>query len=149
MKQKPYVYKHIHSKRYFFVSEGRKRIAKGVDFVQIGENTVNLCFGDLLEDGSIDDTANSNNGDIVKVMATVVDILRLFCSLHPSLQIYIEGSTELRTMLYTRILKTYYTDIGKEFIIVGVIKEGDRTRGILFDPQIDQKYFGFLVKRKT
>lgn len=103
MNQKPYVYKHLHSKQYFFVSEGKERIAKMVAFEPLSDDTVNLCFGDLLPDGSIDDAAISNNGDIVKVLATVIDILRLFCSQHPDIQIYIEGSTELRTMLYERI----------------------------------------------
>lgn len=149
MNQRPYVYKRLQSTQYLFISEGRKRIAKGVDFVQIGENTVNLCFGDLLPDGSIDDMAISNNGDIVKVMATVVDIVRSFCSQYPSIQVYIEGSTELRTRLYTRMLKTYYLDIDKEFAIAGVMKDEDGIEVIPYDPQIDRKYSGFVVKRKA
>jgi len=52
-------------------------------------------------------------------------------------------------MLYARILKTYYADIAKEFAIVGVIEEGDGIRVIPYNPQVDQKYFGFFVKRKT
>lgn len=148
-KKKPYVYKQLQSKQYLFISEGRKRIAKIVEFAELGNNTVNLCFGDLLPDGSIDDTVNSNNGDIVKVLATVIDIVRTFCSQHPTIQIYIEGSTELRTMMYERILKTYYSDISKEFAIVGVIRDGKRVRGISFHPLIGQKYCGFLVKRKA
>jgi hypothetical protein len=35
-----------------------------------------MGFGDRLPDGSIDDTANSNNGDIVKVLATVIAVLK-------------------------------------------------------------------------
>ena len=108
-----------------------------------------VLFGDLLPDGSIDDTANSNNGDIVKVLATVMDILRAFCSQHPAMLIYFEGSTELRTMLYARILKTYYTDIAEEFAIDGIIEDGEGTQVITYDPQINQKYFGFFVKRKA
>jgi len=117
-----------------------------VDFVQLADSTFNLCFGDLLPDGTIDDTVNSNNGDIVKVLATVVDILRAFCLQHHAVQIYFEGSTELRTILYARILKTYYTDIAMEFAIAGLTEEGEV---ITYDPLIDRKYFGFLVKRKA
>jgi hypothetical protein len=149
MKERPYVYKQLQSTQYLFISEGRKRIAKVVEFAELGDNVVNLCFGDLLPDGSIDDTANSNNGDIVKVLATVMDILRAFCSQHPAMLIYFEGSTELRTMLYARILKTYYTDIAEEFAIDGIIEDGEGTQVITYDPQINQKYFGFFVKRKT
>jgi len=144
--KKPYVYKQLQSKQYLFISEGRKRIAKVVDFVQLADSTFNLCFGDLLPDGTIDDTVNSNNGDIVKVLATVVDILRAFCLQHHAVQIYFEGSTELRTILYARILKTYYTDIAMEFAIAGLTEEGEV---ITYDPLIDRKYFGFLVKRKA
>ena len=56
MTQIPYTYKHLHSKRYFFVSEGKEKIAKVVEFAPFGiEGIMNLCFGDLLPDNSIDD----------------------------------------------------------------------------------------------
>jgi hypothetical protein len=72
----PYSYKRPHSERYTFTSIGKKRIEKVVDFVPLGlKNIVNLGFGDLLPDGSVDDTVNSNNGDMAKVLATVIDIL--------------------------------------------------------------------------
>lgn len=59
MKQKAYVYKSLHSKRYFFVSEGKERIAKVVEFAPLGTGDImNLCFG-----------------DIIRVLSTVVDIL--------------------------------------------------------------------------
>jgi hypothetical protein len=59
----PYPYKRLKPKRYLFVSDGKKRIAKVVDFVPLGiGNILNMGFGDLLPDGSLDDKANSNNG---------------------------------------------------------------------------------------
>jgi hypothetical protein len=67
-----------------------------------------MGFGDLLPDGTVDDKANSNNGDIAKVMVTVIEILKHFTSQHPSMEIYFEGSTAERTKLYGRILKAYY-----------------------------------------
>ena len=54
MTQAPYPYKRLESKRYIFISVGKKRIAKVVDFVSLGMgNIFNLGFGDLLPDGSM------------------------------------------------------------------------------------------------
>ena len=56
----PYPYKRLQSRRYLFISDGKKRIAKVVDFVPLGiGNIMNLGFGDMLPDGTIDDKANS------------------------------------------------------------------------------------------
>jgi hypothetical protein len=73
----PYSYKRVAPRRYIFTSVGRYEIKKVVEFVPLkAKNVVNLGFGDLLPDGSFDDKANSNNGDILKVLATVVHILK-------------------------------------------------------------------------
>ena len=144
----PYSYEHPHSRRYLFVSLGKKRIEKVVDFVPLKEkNLMNFGFGDLLPDGSIDDKANSNNGDILKVMATVVDILKHFTSNHPQIVIYFAGSTDERTALYARILKTYYTVFTREFSIFGIIGTEKKSKAIPFDPQANLEYLAFLIKR--
>lgn len=52
----------------------------------------------------------------VKVMATVVEILKHFTNQHPGVEIYFEGSTRERTKLYDRILRTYYPIFCKEFL---------------------------------
>lgn len=78
MSQISYPYYRLQSWRYVFVSDGKKKIQKIVDFVPLRQgNIINLGFGDLSPDGSIDDKANSNNGDIIKVLATVIDILKI------------------------------------------------------------------------
>ena len=149
MNRKPYPFKQLEVNQFFFISEGRKRIAKGINFMQIADNVVNLCFGDLSPDGSVDDTVNSNNGDIVKIMSTVLDVLRQFCLQHPDMQVYIEGSTALRTMLYTRILKNYYTTLSREFSIMCIIKDDDSFELVSYDPLFDLQYWAFLIKRKS
>jgi len=56
---------------YRFVSVGRKQILKEVAFAHTGQkNVVNMGFGDVMPDGTIDDMANSNNGDITKYART-------------------------------------------------------------------------------
>ena len=75
MGQQPYPYTRKISFRYTFVSKGKMRIEKSVVFAPTPvKNIFNLGFGDLLNDGTIDDTANSNNGDLIKVLATVIQI---------------------------------------------------------------------------
>ncbi len=70
MHTQPYLYDRKYLTRYSFVSKGRKgAIEKVVEFSPTSEkNILNLGFGDLLSDGTLDDTANTNNGDIVKCL---------------------------------------------------------------------------------
>jgi hypothetical protein len=64
MKDKSYPYDQTQGSRYTFTSVGKKRIVKQVIFTPTGiRNIINMGFGDIMPDGSIDDTANSNNGD--------------------------------------------------------------------------------------
>jgi hypothetical protein len=137
MTQTAYPYKKVRLKRYVFVSVGKKRIEKAVDFIALGGNIFNLAFGDLLPNGSIDDKVNSNNGDILKVLATIVDILKNFTSLDPSTRIYLMGSTPERTKLYTRILRTHYPAFSKEFQITGIVFAKDQFEARLFNPHLD------------
>jgi len=117
MTQVAYPYKRLQSRRYLFISDGKKRIAKVVDFIPLGiGNIVNIGFGDLLPDGSMDDKVNSNNGDIIKVLATVVDILRHFTTQNPR-------------------------------VIAGVIGIKNEVNVIPYNPKADQEYLGFLIKK--
>src|SRR5579872_614159 len=111
----PYSYKQIHPRRFVFYSLGKRRIEKIVEFAPLAvPNFVNLGFGDLRPDGTIDDKANSNNGDIIKVLSTVIEILKHFTSQFPDSVIQFRGSTGERNRLYRRILNTYYSNFSKE-----------------------------------
>lgn len=148
MSQISYPYYRLQSWRYVFVSDGKKKIQKIVDFVPLRQgNIINLGFGDLSPDGSIDDKANSNNGDIIKVLATVIDILKDFTSFHPNAQVFFAGSTDERTRLYNRILKLYYLDFSKEFIIVGATIINGRIHYSPYDPNFHKDYSAFIIKR--
>lgn len=144
----PYPFEQIRPTRYKFFSVGRSKIEKIVDFVPLKpRGLVNLGFGDLLPDGSIDDKIASNNGDIRKVLATVVMILKHFTAQRPEAIIYFSGSTPERTRLYTRILKIYYAEFIKEFTIYGVVGTQQDNQRFPFDPRAELNYFGFLIKR--
>jgi hypothetical protein len=134
--------------RYVFISVGKKRIEKVVEFTSIGlKDTFNLGFGDLLPDGTVDDLANSNNGDIVKVLVTVIGIVRDFTSKNPHAHIIFTGSTKERTDLYSRILRSYYSSFVEEFTISGFAKVGDKYKEIPFDPTIDLDFPFYLIKK--
>ena len=98
-------------------------------------------------DQCIDDTVNSNNGDIAKVMATVIEILKYFTKIHPEAIIYFRGSTEERNRLYHRILKSYYPTFSKEFILLVMIGSKEENEILQFNPRMNFKYFAFLIKR--
>jgi hypothetical protein len=136
------------SHRYTFVSTGRTRIIKAVDFSPIDfENIYNLGFGDLLTDGSVGVNVKSNNGDILKVRSTVVHITRDFTTRFPGIEIFFIGSTEERTKLYARILKMYYREFVKEFKISGLIEKFNSYTAVPFELRDAFDYFAFLIKK--
>jgi hypothetical protein len=133
---------------YTFTSVGRRRIEKMVEFTNVGiEDVYNLAFGDLLPNGTIDDTSNSNNGDIVKVLATVISILKDFTEKNPMAYVFFTGSTNERVNLYRRILRSYYSMISKDFKIKAYIRSDDTYKEVEFDPEIKTEYAGFIVKK--
>ena len=143
-----YSYKRQGFQRYIFTSVGKNRIIKLVDFSPTTTpDLFNLGFGDLLPDGSIDDSINSNNGDMVKVLATIVQIIKDFTFQFPEIKLIFLGSTHDRTKLYTRILKMYYADFSKDFVITAFIKMNDSYKEIGFDPKGSFDYYAFFIKR--
>ena len=148
MSHLPYSYNRVHPLRYIFISSGKRDIIKMVEFTPTStKNVFNLGFGDLLPTGKMDDKANSNNGDISKVFATVIDILQDFTKMNPSFIIRFEGSTFERTMLYNRIIRTYYQSFSKTYFVLGAIETEAGRESVPFDPTTSLVYSVFFVKR--
>jgi len=148
MAHNSYSYRRRGFERYIFTSIGKSKIIKLVDFSATQTpNMYNLGFGDLLPDGSIDDKVNSNNGDIVKVLATVAQIVIDFTRQFPEFKIIFIGTTKERNRLYARILKMYYEEFCQDFKITALIGSAGKLNEIDFDPRSDHIYFGFFVKR--
>jgi hypothetical protein len=144
----PYPFERIHPTRYRFFSLGKNKIEKIVDFAPYkSKNVMNLGFGDLLPDGTIDDKTASNNGDIKKVLSTVVMIVKQFTALHPQVIIHFSGSTARRTKLYTRILAMHYDSFIREFEIYGITSAEINIQRRPFDPCAHINYLAFLIKR--
>jgi hypothetical protein len=146
----PYPFEPTLPTRYTFVSQGKTKIVKVVEFVPLRlKNMMNLGFGDLLPDGSLDDMAVSDNGDIRKVLSTVVHIIRHFTTLHPEVIIFFSGSTDERIRLYGRIMKMYYASFSKEYVIFGIIEKETENRAVAFDPTSHSEFLAFLIKRNN
>ena len=101
-----------------FYSEGPKGIIKKVVEYQLtSENNVyNLAFGDYDENArSIDDKVVTNNGDSLKVLATVASTVYAFIEKHPDAWVIATGSTEARTRLYRMGITHNLVEISKDF----------------------------------
>ncbi len=150
MNKEPYLYNREVSTRYRFVSTGRKRVEKIVEFTPLDiKNMYNLGFGDLLANGKVDDKANTNNGDIIKVLSTVIHIIKDFTEDKPQSKIAFKGNTKERTALYQRILKTYLNVFNKEFFITALEGPVSSPVETVFDLGYEEAYLAFFVKRKT
>lgn len=109
MSAAPYPIKTEDELVFSFVSEGPKgRIVKIVKYQEILPGIFNLAFGDQIPaSNDLDDTVNSNNEDLPKIIATVMATVEIFFDRLPDKIIYFEGSTGHRTNLYHRVIKNY------------------------------------------
>jgi len=131
---------------YFeFFSIGPKgQIKKIIEFSETNVKDVyNLAFGDFDEKTQqISDTIVTNNGDSLKVLATVASSVYAFTAKRPEAWVFATGSTDVRTRLYRMGLTNNLAEISKDFNVYG-LKE-DQWEDFL----IGDDYEAFLVKRK-
>ncbi len=128
---------------YSFISIGRKGlILKVVRFDEIEPTIFNLGFGDFdFEKQTLSDSIVSDNGDMEKILATVVSILNDFLQNNPKFSVFIVGSTLSRTRLYQIAINRYYEDFKVYFEIFGY-------RNSEFDVfQKNVNYESFLVRK--
>ena len=128
-----------------FISEGSNGpIRKLIHFQETNEpGLFNLAFGDKgSNDNEIDDLAISNNGDTVKILATVVSALYAFFDRKPNAFVYATCSTATRTRLYRMGITKYYDEIIEDFDLFRQVGND------FFKFQPRMNYDGFLVQRK-
>jgi hypothetical protein len=143
-----YSYQQLEQTRYSFISSGRQSIQKIVSFTPtFYPNVLNLGFGDVMADGTLDDKRVSDNGDISIVMATVIQIIENFISENPHISIYFRGNTDQRNLLYQRVLKIYYNDFKEKYTITALIKDINGYKEVVFNVDEKTNYFAFLIKK--
>ncbi len=107
---------------YEFVSQGpRGSVKKLVEYMETAtENVYNLGFGDYDESTkSINDLSVTNNGDSLKVLATVASTVYAFIEKHPNAYILATGSTNVRTRLYRMGIINNLAEIMEDFLVYG------------------------------
>jgi hypothetical protein len=147
MRHPRYYYQSEDSWQLFeFISEGPKGpIRKIVEYTPTGtENVYNLGFGDFDEvKNGINDLAVTNNGDSLKVLATVAATVYAFIENHPAAWVFATGSTVVRTRLYRMGITNNLVEIAKDFIILGYKSTGDWE-----DFVVGEDYEAFLLTTK-
>jgi hypothetical protein len=146
MNKTPYPFARV-AERYVFTSKGNQEIIKAVEFTPVlGLSLFNLCLGDVMPDNCINDVVVSNNGDMKKVFATVIQIVIDFFKRNPDAEIIFFGNSNVHTYLYARILSTYYKQLTNSFSM-GLIRAADKVIRTNFDPKRKEEYIGFSIQR--
>ena len=119
----PYPYTELIPKtHYYFESVGQKgKIVKIVVFTFSEGNLWSLGFGDLGNDGFIDDSVLTNNQDARKVLQTVAKIAIDFLAQNPTEVLQIEPIDNKRKQLYNNIFQRYFQDITIIFNVLGIL----------------------------
>jgi len=131
---------------YEFSSEGpRGSIKKIVEYSKTStENVFNLGFGDYDEElKSIDDLYVTNNGNSLKVLATVASTVYAFTNKYPNARILATGSTAVRTRLYRMGITNNLAEISEDFEIFGYDSKGNWVKFVT-----GEDYEAFLLTRK-
>lgn len=142
-----YKYKSESNFEYFeFCSEGTKGIIKKVVEFQLTSKpgVYNLAFGDYNDEAKgIDDKTVTNNGDSLKVLATVASTVYAFAEKHPDAWIVATGSTEARTRLYRMGITNNLAEINNDFHVFGFTKNEEWV-----EFEAGEDYEAFLITRK-
>jgi hypothetical protein len=128
-----------------FTSSGPKGdIKKIIQFTQTKAKRVyNLAFGNIKENGSIDDITTNDNKDRDKILNTVFAVVLDFTERFPDSYIFFTGSTKERTRLYRIAITLNHEELTQFFDIWGLY-ENDNFESF----EKNKNYFGFLLKRK-
>lgn len=131
---------------YEFLSEGPKgRIRKIVEYAETATaNVFNLGFGNFDEETkTINDLSVTNNGDSLKVLATVASTVYAFIDKHPKAYIFATGSTKVRTRLYRMGISNNLAEMAEDFLVYGFTNTGEWEEFV-----VGEDYEAFLITRK-
>jgi hypothetical protein len=130
--------------RYEFdsVSE-QKTVRKVVVFSETAHRTIyNLALLDKLPTGEESDMVVTNNADMPRVLATVIQIAADFLTRFPEVTLVFQGSDERRTRLYRYVLSREVEKLNRIFVVFGLTGEGVE----LF--RANRPYAAYLIRKK-
>lgn len=131
---------------YKFWSVGNKgEVLKAVIFQQVSEEVFNVVLGDFDEETeTINDQSITDNGDMPKIIATVIHCIDNFFESYQEKLVYIEGNHPIKQKLYQRAIKNNLQDIEIHYKVFGVLPHEDIE---IFNAE--QAYTAFIIQRKT
>ena len=104
-------------------------------------NIFNLALLDLDDDGNMSDTVVSNNADMEKVLATVVQTLPIFFEKVENAKVFFTGSTPARTRLYRMIISKFLDEFKRNYTIFGFVGNTP----VLYEK--GKSYEAFMIKK--
>jgi len=146
MEEKAYSFSLVRTEfRYeFFSTSTEKVVKKVVLFTETSASMVyNLALLDELENGELSDISETNNNDLVMVMATVIQIVDEFLKIKPEYFVIFRGSDERRQRLYRIIISRELLKIQKKFDIFGGIGED-----FIADFEPNEEYDFYIIRQK-
>lgn len=121
-------------------SRGENAVLKVVTYervVKYGRVYYNLAFGDFDEQSRIaHDDVVTNNGDMRKILRTVISTIDQFFLERPKDRVHIDGSDAVRRSYYHKIVRDYFDVIFEHYKVRGCV---DR-RIELFRANIEYEY---------
>lgn len=103
----------------------------------------NLALGDVRIDGSLDIFSKTNNGDLEKIMATVIQTMLIFLNRYPNAKVFFTGSTPARTRLYQIVLAKEITKVTDFLTVLGLYDES-------LEPfEANKTYEAFVISKKN
>jgi hypothetical protein len=133
-------------RKYEFVSDGPKgKVTKQILFIEYYRqpNVYILEFGDVNDDGKINNLVVTNNGDTQKILATVAFSVLKVLEAHPDKWVVFTGSTRSRTRLYRMGISKNLEEIKSEIDVFGFVANEWRA----FEAGTD--YEAYIVRKKN
>lgn len=120
--------------QFVFQSVGPKGIViKVIRFEHIGSIRWNVGFGDFKK-GQIDITVISNNGDIVRILATVAEAILVFLSEYPDRIVEVKPVDEKRKRLYNLTFSRRREQVQEKVSITGL-------KGVFPEPYSPSEFY--------
>ena len=112
-------------------------------FQLLADDIYNLALLDYdLDSQKYSDLSVTDNGDMLEIFATLLNVITEFLNEYKSKKIYFEGSTPSRTRLYQIVINKIYNPHNQDLIILGLKNK----EWYQFEPNIN--FEGFLIEKK-
>ncbi|TLV00868.1 DUF6934 family protein [Dyadobacter luticola] len=130
--------------RFDFVSVGKENIPKRIVYFTTRDPfVVTLTLGNPLENGDLDVHSIDDNGDRNKILATVMQSIRIFLNFNPQTVVAFYGSSPSRTRLYKMVISRELNQLSDRYVIHGGNQDGVE----IFSPK--GEYDFFMISRKN